>query len=105
MSNLPSSSASTSASSQFTYTNGSYFPMPFHLQQSDPSMTAAVQYPKPYVPPPTMPAVQVPAPPVKVPVYPAPAPVAGVYTLPQYQQVRLLIPYHFAFNITPCFIN
>jgi hypothetical protein len=70
---------SSSTSQQFTYAasatsataaNGTYFPTPFHLQQSDP-------YPKPYVTsPPT----------VMAPVYP-PAPIGPVYSLPQYQQV------------------
>ncbi|XP_010660214.1 uncharacterized protein LOC100246648 isoform X2 [Vitis vinifera] len=87
-----SASSSTSSSSQFTYSNASYFPLPFHLQQSDP-MAAVSQYPKPYVAPPP-PPVQVPVPPVKIPavapVYPAPAPVAGVYSLPQYQQAQQL---------------
>ncbi|KAJ9682482.1 hypothetical protein PVL29_018408 [Vitis rotundifolia] len=87
-----SASSSSSSSSQFTYSNASYFPLPFHLQQSDP-MAAVSQYPKPYVAPPP-PPVQVPVPPVKIPavapVYPAPAPVAGVYSLPQYQQAQQL---------------
>ncbi|KAH7543313.1 hypothetical protein FEM48_Zijuj02G0171100 [Ziziphus jujuba var. spinosa] len=78
----PSSSAS---SSQFTYSNGSsYFPLPFHLQQSP----AVSQYPAPYAAaPPSVQPVPIPAPPV---VYPASAPVAGVYTLPQYQQAQQL---------------
>ncbi|CAK7341131.1 unnamed protein product [Dovyalis caffra] len=68
---------SSSTSQQFTYAastsataaNGTYFPTPFHLQQSDP-------YPKPYVaPPPT--------------VYP-PAPIGPVYSFPQYQQAQQL---------------
>ncbi|XP_034680611.1 RNA-binding protein 42-like [Vitis riparia] len=87
-----SASSSSSSSSQFTYSSASYFPLPFHLQQSDP-MAAVSQYPKPYVAPPPLP-VQVPVPPVKIPavapVYPAPAPVAGVYSLPQYQQAQQL---------------
>ncbi|KAH7866983.1 hypothetical protein Vadar_027408 [Vaccinium darrowii] len=53
--------------SQFTYLNGSYFPVPFHLQQP---YTAAV----------TPPAVQI----------SVPAPVPGVYSLPQYQQAQQL---------------
>ncbi|XP_050224991.1 uncharacterized protein LOC126674563 [Mercurialis annua] len=61
--------ASSSSSSQFSYTtttpNGSYFPMPFHLQQ------------QPYI---TPPAVQ--------PVYTAPG--GAVYSLPQYQQAQQL---------------
>ncbi|CAL5406928.1 unnamed protein product [Camellia sinensis] len=73
---LPSSS-NPSVSAQFTYSNGSYFPVPFHLQQ-------------PYVAaPPPPPVMQVHVPPVKVPsVYQAPAPLPGVYSLPQYQQVH-----------------
>ncbi|KAG6750684.1 hypothetical protein POTOM_045192 [Populus tomentosa] len=74
---------SSSTSQQFTYAasatatataaNGTYFPTPFHLQQSDP-------YPKPYVtPPPT----------VMAPVYP-PSQIGPVYTLPQYQQAQQL---------------
>lgn len=88
-----SASVSSSASSQFTYSNGSYFPLPFHLQQADPAL--ASQFSKPYVPPPL--PVQIPTPSVKVPtapvvpsVYPPQAPVAGVYTLPQYQQAQQL---------------
>lgn len=67
---------SSSTSQQFTYAasatpaNGTYFPTPFHLQQSDP-------YPKPYA---------APSPTVMPPVYP-PAPIGPVYSLPQYQQV------------------
>ncbi|GAB4836092.1 hypothetical protein Ancab_001009 [Ancistrocladus abbreviatus] len=78
MSTVPSLT-STSASSQFTYSSGSYFPTPFHLQQ-------------PYVAPP-VPTVQVPPVPVSVPAAPivGPAyPAAGVYTLPQYQQAQQL---------------
>ncbi|XP_057961929.1 uncharacterized protein LOC131153558 [Malania oleifera] len=91
MATVPSSASTSAASSssQFTYSNNSYFPLPFHLQQSDPM--AASQYPKPYVAPPAVipaPAVKVPAAPVTP--YPAPAPVAGVYTLPQYQQAQQL---------------
>ncbi|KAF8017868.1 hypothetical protein BT93_H2927 [Corymbia citriodora subsp. variegata] len=85
MSTLPSSS-STSASSQFTYQTGSsYFPLPFHLQQSSaPSYAPAAAAP----PPPPPPAATAYA----GPVYPAPppAPVAGVYTLPQFQQAQQL---------------
>lgn len=96
MSKLPSSSsaaatssssaAATSSSAQFTYSNGTYFPTPFHIQQQQ-------QLPQPYIgaaPPP----VQFPAPPpVQFPspsVYPAPAAVPGVYTLPQFQQAQQL---------------
>ncbi|XP_052202146.1 uncharacterized protein LOC127807930 isoform X3 [Diospyros lotus] len=74
------SAASASVSSQFTYTSGSYFPVPFHLQQQ---YAAAA-------PPPPPKAVQVPALPVTVPsVYPAAA-LPGVYSLPQYQQAQQL---------------
>ncbi|KAL3338906.1 hypothetical protein AABB24_027815, partial [Solanum stoloniferum] len=77
MSSVPSTSAAaTSSSSQFTYSNGTYFPTPFHLQQ---------QPPQPYIgaaPPP----VQLPAPSL----YPAPAAIPGVYTLPQFQQAQQL---------------
>ncbi|KAF8369468.1 hypothetical protein HHK36_032515 [Tetracentron sinense] len=96
---IPSSSNSNtvagsnaSASSQFTYSNGSYFPLPFHLQQSDPM--AMQQYPN-YLPQPS--SLQIPPPPMKIPpapvvpsMYPAPAPGAGVYSLPQYQQAQQL---------------
>ncbi|XP_043692015.1 RNA-binding protein 42-like [Telopea speciosissima] len=89
---IPIPGANPSSSSQFTYSNGSYFPLPFHLQQSD--HMAAQQYPKPYMhPPPTVqipPPVKVPATPVISSVYPAPAPVSGVYSLPQYQQAQQL---------------
>ncbi|KAJ8773350.1 hypothetical protein K2173_028527 [Erythroxylum novogranatense] len=72
---------STSSASQFTYgataTTASYFPTPFHLQQSD----HLAQYPKPYVAPP-------PVQPVIAPVYPAQ--IGPVYTLPQYQQAQQL---------------
>ncbi|CAK9184856.1 unnamed protein product [Ilex paraguariensis] len=77
MSTAPSSSSGT-ISSQFTYaSNSSYFPTPFHLQQS------------PYAAAPP-PPVQIPSPPVKVPVYPAPAPLPGAYSLPQFQQAQQL---------------
>ncbi|CAM8904806.1 unnamed protein product [Rhodiola kirilowii] len=73
MSNLPSSSAPTS--SQFTYANATYFPTPFHLQQTDPTAIAASQYPSSYA----------------APIYPAaPAPVTAVYSLPQFQQAQQL---------------
>ncbi|KDP23714.1 hypothetical protein JCGZ_23547 [Jatropha curcas] len=74
---IPPSSTSASSASQFTYTtttptaNGSYFPMPFHLQQSVQTYAA---------PPAVLPAV--------APVYPAP--VGPVYSLPQYQQAQQL---------------
>ncbi|XP_020230126.1 RNA-binding protein 42 [Cajanus cajan] len=68
----PSSSASES---QYTYSNPSYFPVPFHLQQP-----ATTHYAAPYV---ATPSVQ---PPIVGPA----APVAGVYsTVPQYQAQQL----------------
>ncbi|KAK9083177.1 hypothetical protein Scep_029648 [Stephania cephalantha] len=86
----PQSASNPSSSTQFSYSNSSYFPMPFHLQQSD-SM-AQPHYPHMAAPPPGI-AV----PPVKVPVasnlssvYPPAAPVPGVYSLPQYQQAQQL---------------
>ncbi|XP_011075028.1 RNA-binding protein 42, partial [Sesamum indicum] len=71
--------AAASSSSQYTYppATTSYFPTPFHLQQTPPPP------PVPYIgaaPPPTVPAVP-------LPVYPAPP---TVYTLPQYQQAQQL---------------
>ncbi|KAJ8639241.1 hypothetical protein MRB53_015935 [Persea americana] len=96
------STESASTSSQFTYTNQSYFPLPFHLQKSDPATQQQTaqgqymmpqQYPKPYIPPPQIPPpAKIPTAPVFSPVYPAPAPVAvtGVYSLPQYQQAQQL---------------
>ncbi|KDO44526.1 hypothetical protein CISIN_1g0258142mg, partial [Citrus sinensis] len=72
---------SSSSSGQFTYAaapaapttaNSSYFPLPFHLQQTDP--TAVSQYPPPAAyPAPVVPSVYA-------------APVAPVYSLPQYHQ-------------------
>ncbi|KAK4262532.1 hypothetical protein QN277_028081 [Acacia crassicarpa] len=75
----PSSSARSSNSSQFTYSDGSYFPMPFHLQQS--ASTTSSHYASPYVA--ASPAVPIPpqAPPAAVP---------GVYSYPQYQQAQQL---------------
>ncbi|KAE9451232.1 hypothetical protein C3L33_16869, partial [Rhododendron williamsianum] len=82
MSTAPSSSNSMSLpnasnpsiSAQFTYSNASYFPVPFHVQQQ--SYAAA-----PPLPPP----------PVNLPsVYQAQPPLPGVYTLPQYQQAQQL---------------
>nr|GMC96058.1 RNA-binding protein 42 [Ipomoea batatas]GME19918.1 RNA-binding protein 42 [Ipomoea batatas] len=81
MSSVPSTSAAAaSSSSQYTYSNGTYFPTPFHLQQqpSQPYIGAA--------PPPA----QLPAPPAVPAVYPPPAPLPGVYSLPQYQQAQQL---------------
>ncbi|XP_058094578.1 uncharacterized protein LOC131240395 [Magnolia sinica] len=90
-----------STSSQFTYSNPSYFPLPFHLQKSDPTVQQPPdqqyliqQYPpKPYLPPPPPqipPPAKIPAAPVFPSAYPAPAPVPGVYSLPQYQQAQQL---------------
>ncbi|KAL6977006.1 hypothetical protein U1Q18_025793 [Sarracenia purpurea var. burkii] len=74
-----SNGSNPSVSAQFTYSNGSYFPVPFHLQQT---YVAA---------PPPPPAVQFPTPTVKVSsVYQASAPLPGVYSLPQYQQAQQL---------------
>ncbi|EXB93173.1 hypothetical protein L484_024511 [Morus notabilis] len=81
---LSFSSAAAASSSQYTYANGSsYFPMPFHLQQP----SAVSQYPTAYA---VGSSIPIPPPPVAAPVYPAPAPVAGVYSLPQYQQAQQL---------------
>ncbi|GAY57969.1 hypothetical protein CUMW_183480 [Citrus unshiu] len=76
---------SSSSSGQFTYAaapaapttaNSSYFPLPFHLQQTDP--TAVSQYPPPAAyPAPVVPSVYA-------------APVAPVYSLPQYHQAQQL---------------
>ena len=76
------SAASSSSGAQFTYSNGSYFPLPFHLQQSAPAAPAP-QYPTPYVAAPAPPAVPLPV----ASVYPTPAPAPAAYNLPQYQQV------------------
>ncbi|KAL5990557.1 hypothetical protein ACLOJK_011459 [Asimina triloba] len=94
------STEAATTSSQFTYSAPSYFPLPFHLQKSDPTAQqapdpqqfVAQQYPpKPYMPPPPIPpAVKLPQAPVFPSVYPAPAPVPGVYSLPQYQQAQQL---------------
>lgn len=71
---LPSGS-NPSVSAQFTYSNGSYFPVPFHLQQP---YGAAVTAPQP-------------APAVKLPSMYQPQPqLPGVYSLPQYQQAQQL---------------
>ncbi|XP_018633616.1 uncharacterized protein [Nicotiana tomentosiformis] len=79
--NVPSTSSSStsSSSSQYTYSNGTYFPTPFHLQQQ--------QQQQPYIgaaPPPPVQQLSAPY------VYPAPAPIPGVYTLPQFQQAQQL---------------
>ncbi|XP_027093588.1 uncharacterized protein [Coffea arabica] len=63
------SSSSSTASSQFTYTTGTYFPTPFHLQQPQTYVAAA----------PAASILQFPALPPAVPhVYPAPATVPTV---------------------------
>ncbi|XP_022640953.1 RNA-binding protein 42 isoform X2 [Vigna radiata var. radiata] len=73
-------SSSSASQSQFAYSNPSYFPVPFHLQQP-----ATTHYAAPYV---AAPSVQIPAPPVVGPV--APAPVPAVYSaVPQYQAQQL----------------
>ncbi|XP_020206304.1 RNA-binding protein 42 [Cajanus cajan] len=77
MATPPSTSASQS---QFVYSNPSYFPVPFHLQQP-----VTTHYAAPYV---AAPSVQLPAPPVVGPV--ASAPVPAVYSaVPQYQAQQL----------------
>ncbi|KAK4371462.1 hypothetical protein RND71_010937 [Anisodus tanguticus] len=82
-SNGTSTSAATnsSSSSQYTYSNGTYFPTPFHLQQQQ-------QQQQPYIgaAPPQSVQQQLPSPSV----YPAPAPIPGVYTMPQFQQAQQL---------------
>ncbi|CAL9071593.1 unnamed protein product [Musa textilis] len=77
------SSSNPSSSSLYSYPATTYFPLPFHLQNADP---AAQQ---PYLPPSQIP------PTVKIPTvpqtFPVPTPVvAGMYTLPQYQQAQQL---------------
>lgn len=67
-----------SSSSQFTYSNGSYFPTPFHLQQQ--------QYVAPPQPVAAPVPITVPTTAAVPPTYAAP----GVYTLPQYQQAHQL---------------
>ncbi|KAJ8442258.1 hypothetical protein Cgig2_005198 [Carnegiea gigantea] len=77
MATLPSSASSAS---QFMYSNGTYFPTPFHLQQ--PQYVAPLQ-PVAAAVPASVPAVSVPPASVVVPsVLP--------YTLPQYQQAQQL---------------
>ncbi|XP_051138531.1 uncharacterized protein LOC127256523 [Andrographis paniculata] len=76
---VPSDSAALSSSQHAYPATGttSYFPTPFHLQQT-PAPSSA-----PYIgatPPPAVPSVA-------QPVYPAPV---GVYSLPQYQQAQQL---------------
>ncbi|OVA13647.1 hypothetical protein BVC80_1763g7 [Macleaya cordata] len=92
---LPISVSNSNSSAQFTYSNGSYFPLPFHPQQSNPM--AIPHFPEPYIfpTPPvqipvTAPAVKIPTPPVIAPVFPAPAPVSSVHSLPQYKQAQQL---------------
>ncbi|XP_075509365.1 uncharacterized protein LOC142545848 [Primulina tabacum] len=77
MASMPTTTgAEPSSSSQYTYTasTASYFPTPFHLQQ-----TAPVSYIG-AAPPPAIQSVQ-------LPVYPGPP---SVYSLPQYQQAQQL---------------
>lgn len=77
MATLPSSASSAS---QFMYSNGTYFPTPFHLQQ--PQYVAPLQ-PVAAAVPASVPAVSVPPASVVVPsVLP--------YTFPQYQQAQQL---------------
>ncbi|VFQ62884.1 unnamed protein product [Cuscuta campestris] len=75
MSTVPSTSAAaSSSSSQYTFSNGTYFPTPFHLQ-----------------PQPSQAYIGAALPPAQLPtVYPPPAPLPGVYSLPQYQQAQQL---------------
>ncbi|XP_026420176.1 RNA-binding protein 42-like isoform X1 [Papaver somniferum] len=99
-----------STSSQFTYSNGSYFPLPFHLQQQQqqqPDLMAAYQYPNSQIPP--TPTYQIPPPapskilmppPMHPSVYATPAPATTGYTLPQYQQAQQLFQRD-ALSITP----
>ncbi|KAI3967307.1 hypothetical protein MKW92_008114 [Papaver armeniacum] len=79
-----------STSSQFTYSNGSYFPLPFHLQQQQqqqqPDPMAAYQYPNSHIPPTPTYQIPAPAPSPHPPVYATPAPATTGYSLPQYQQ-------------------
>ncbi|KAI3993517.1 hypothetical protein MKX01_002530 [Papaver californicum] len=82
-----------SASSQFTYSNGSYFPLPFHLQQQQqqqPDPMAAYQYHNSHIPPTPTYQIPPPAPPMHPSVYATPAPATTGYTLPQYQQAQQL---------------
>ncbi|MED6207441.1 hypothetical protein PIB30_035830 [Stylosanthes scabra] len=76
-------SSSSASQSHFTYSNApTYFPVPFHLQQS--AATPVHYASAPYA---AVPAVQIPTPAVIGPV--APAPVSGVYSVPQYQSQQL----------------
>ncbi|THU63310.1 hypothetical protein C4D60_Mb01t14430 [Musa balbisiana] len=77
------SSSNPSSSSLYSYPATTYFPLPFHLQNADPA--AQQQY---------LPPSQIP-PPVKIPTvaqtFPVPPPVvAGMYSLPQFQQAQQL---------------
>ncbi|XP_073290113.1 uncharacterized protein [Primulina huaijiensis] len=77
MASMPTTTgAEPSSSSQYTYTasTASYFPTPFHLQQTPPVSYIGA------APPPAIQSVQ-------LPVYPAPP---SVYSLPQYQQAQQL---------------
>ncbi|KAK1260460.1 Polyadenylate-binding protein RBP45B [Acorus gramineus] len=98
MSTEPSSNPTISAAPQYTYPSAAatssaaaaYSPLPFHLQKppSDPSPSYQQTYVAP--PPPVIaPPPRIPAPLAPPPVV-YPAPVAGVYSLPQYQQAQQL---------------
>ncbi|PIA45407.1 hypothetical protein AQUCO_01700745v1 [Aquilegia coerulea] len=87
-----SNPTSSSSSSQFTYSNGPYFPLPFHLQQSDnPIAPQQQQQQQQYIP-----SVQLPPPPpVKLPsipisAYPTTVPSTAMYSIPQFQQAQQL---------------
>ncbi|KAK8934415.1 Polyadenylate-binding protein RBP45B [Platanthera zijinensis] len=79
------SNTSQSSSLQYSFLGSSYFPLPFHLQNIDPTANQSS-----YLPPPPVP------PPVRVPAVPQAFPPSyagsstGVYTLPQYQQAQQL---------------
>ncbi|KAK1309038.1 Polyadenylate-binding protein RBP45B [Acorus calamus] len=92
MSTEPSTNPTIRAAPQYTYPTAAatYFPLPFHLQKppSDPSPSYQQTYVAP--PPPVIaPPPRIPAPLAPPPVV-YPAPVAGVYSLPQYQQAQQL---------------
>ncbi|KAI5659952.1 hypothetical protein M9H77_28745 [Catharanthus roseus] len=81
MSSTSGAASSSMTSSQFTYSNSTYFPTPFHLQQPQTYVGQAAP----------IPTVQLPAPPPVVPsVYPPPAALPTVYSLPQFQQAQQL---------------
>ncbi|KAJ0966498.1 hypothetical protein J5N97_023415 [Dioscorea zingiberensis] len=89
----PSVSSTSTAASQYAYSSAApYFPLPFHLQNPDPSASApaGTYLPSPQIPPPVkMPVVTQPF----APTYPTVAPIGastGVYSLPQYQQAQQL---------------